>query len=138
MPQQPKNFITLSRSALYELVWTRPVTELANEFGISDVALAKRCRALKIPVPPRGHWAKVAAGQTPKRPRPCRLTRRTPPVRIPSSRSRPHRHRPNPPHHPHLRKPRSAHASTHSTSHRSTRCSTHTPPCCAPPSNCST
>jgi len=68
MPQQ-KNFITLSRSALYELVWTRPVTELAKEFGISDVALTKRCRALKIPVPPRGHWAKVAAGQTPKRPR---------------------------------------------------------------------
>ena len=65
----PHNFITLPRSQLYELVWTRPVRDLAAEFGISDVALAKRCRALKIPVPGRGHWAKVAAGQTPKRSR---------------------------------------------------------------------
>ena len=64
----PTNFITLSRSALYDLVWTKPVTELAKEFGISDVALAKRCRAINIPLPPRGYWARVAAGQTPKRP----------------------------------------------------------------------
>lgn len=64
----PTNYITLPRSELYELVWTKPVTELAKEFGISDVALAKRCRNLKIPLPPRGHWARVAAGQKPKRP----------------------------------------------------------------------
>lgn len=64
----PTNFITLPRSQLYELVWTKPVTELAKEFGISDVALAKRCRNLNIPLPPRGYWARVAAGQKPKRP----------------------------------------------------------------------
>jgi hypothetical protein len=50
----PTNFITLPRSQLYELVWSRPVTELAKEFGISDVALAKRCRALNIPLPDVG------------------------------------------------------------------------------------
>ncbi len=49
-----QNLITLPRSQLYELVWSKPVRDLAAEFGISDVALAKRCRALKIPVPPRG------------------------------------------------------------------------------------
>ena len=48
------NFITLPRSQLYELVWTRPVSELAKDFGISDVALAKRCRNLNIPLPPGG------------------------------------------------------------------------------------
>jgi len=64
----PHNLITLPRSQLYELVWTKPVRDLAAEFGISDVALAKRCRALKIPVPPRGYWARVAAGQEPRRP----------------------------------------------------------------------
>ncbi len=37
----PTNFITLRRSKLYELVWSRPVTEIAKEFGMSDVALAK-------------------------------------------------------------------------------------------------
>jgi hypothetical protein len=64
----PQNYITLSRSKLYELVWTKPVTELARDFGISDVALAKRCRAINIPLPPRGYWARVAAGQKLKRP----------------------------------------------------------------------
>ena len=63
-----QNLITLPRSQLYELVWSKPVRDLAAEFGISDVALAKRCRALKIPVPPRGYWARVAAGQKPRRP----------------------------------------------------------------------
>ena len=61
------NYITLSRTKLYELVWSRPVSELAKEFGISDVALAKRCKAINIPLPPRGYWARVAAGQTPPR-----------------------------------------------------------------------
>ena len=64
----PRNYITLPRSALYDLVWTKPVTELSKEFGISDVALAKRCRSIKIPLPPRGYWARVAAGQKPRRP----------------------------------------------------------------------
>lgn len=63
------NFITLPRSQLYDLVWSKPVTEVAKELGISDVALAKRCRNLNIPLPPRGYWARVAAGQSPKRPR---------------------------------------------------------------------
>lgn len=62
------NVITLPRSQLYELVWSKPVTELAKEFGMSDVALAKRCRAIRIPLPPRGYWARVAAGQKPRRP----------------------------------------------------------------------
>jgi hypothetical protein len=36
---------------------------LALRFGISDVAIAKRCRKLNIPVPGRGYWARKAAGQ---------------------------------------------------------------------------
>ena len=41
LPETPlTNFITLPRSQLYDLVWTKPVTELAKRFGISDVALA--------------------------------------------------------------------------------------------------
>src|SRR5579863_5896387 len=60
--------ITLSRDDLYELVWSKPMSELAKDFGISDVALAKRCRRLSIPVPGRGYWARVDAGQQPYRP----------------------------------------------------------------------
>jgi hypothetical protein len=57
--------ITLSREDLYELAWSKPITSLAQDFGISDVALAKRCRRLGIPIPGRGYWARVDAGQTP-------------------------------------------------------------------------
>lgn len=57
----------LSREELYEKVWSKPGVKLSEEFGISDVAIAKRCRKLNIPRPPRGYWAKVEAGQRPKR-----------------------------------------------------------------------
>jgi hypothetical protein len=60
--------LTLSREDLYELTWSKPLSELAKDFGISDVALAKRCRRLGIPVPGRGYWARVDAGQNTYRP----------------------------------------------------------------------
>ncbi|MGE3703273.1 MAG: hypothetical protein AB7G08_31710 [Hyphomicrobiaceae bacterium] len=60
---------TLTREELYELAWTKPVTQLAKEFGLSDVGLAKRFRKLQIPVPGRGHWARIQHGQTPRRPK---------------------------------------------------------------------
>ncbi len=47
---------------LCELVWSKPMTKLAEEFGISDVGLAKICRRNNIPVPPRGYWACKQAG----------------------------------------------------------------------------
>lgn len=46
----PTNYITLPRSQLYELVWSKPVTELAKEFGISDVALASEPRSGPVTV----------------------------------------------------------------------------------------
>jgi|GEM_PF-300908 len=61
--------ITLSREDLYELAWSKPISQLAADFGISDVALAKRCRRLGIPLPGRGYWARLDAGQTPYRPK---------------------------------------------------------------------
>lgn len=60
--------LTLSREDLYQLAWSKPMSELAKDFGISDVALAKRCRRLGIPVPGRGYWARVDAGQKLHRP----------------------------------------------------------------------
>jgi hypothetical protein len=53
----------LSRSQIYALVWSKPMTHLAKEFDISDVGLAKVCRKHDIPLPGLGHWAKVAAGK---------------------------------------------------------------------------
>ena len=61
--------LKLSREDLYELAWSKPLAQLAKDFGISDVALAKRCRRLGIPLPGRGYWARIDAGQTPYRPK---------------------------------------------------------------------
>jgi len=41
------------------------MSDLAKDFLISDVGLAKRCRAVDVPIPYRGYWARKAAGQTP-------------------------------------------------------------------------
>lgn len=54
---------SFSRQDLYDLVWAELVSVVAKRFGISDVGLAKLCRRHDIPLPPRGHWAKVAAGK---------------------------------------------------------------------------
>lgn len=53
----------LTREELYELVWTTPVKTLAAQYGISDVAFAKTCKQHNIPLPPRGHWAKLETGK---------------------------------------------------------------------------
>jgi hypothetical protein len=52
------------RKELYDLVWAQPVTKVAKQFGVSDVAIAKACRKLKVPVPGRGYWAKKANGHS--------------------------------------------------------------------------
>jgi hypothetical protein len=63
-----KRLRELSREELYELVWAKPAIELAKEFGISDVAIAKTCKRLNVPKPTAGYWRKLETGQKPKRP----------------------------------------------------------------------
>ena len=57
-----------TREELYELVWTEPMQSLAARWGISDVALKKRCVRMRIPTPHRGYWAKKAVGRSVRRP----------------------------------------------------------------------
>ena len=54
---------TLTRQELYDLVWSTPMTKLAESFGLSDVGLAKICDRHRVPTPPRGYWAKKDAGK---------------------------------------------------------------------------
>lgn len=54
-----------NREELYRKAWAIPMRKLAKEYGVSDVALAKTCRKLLVPVPGRGYWAKKAAGRSP-------------------------------------------------------------------------
>ncbi|MDD4730775.1 MAG: hypothetical protein PHX58_02455 [Desulfovibrio sp.] len=48
----------LTREDLYELVWEKPTSQLAKDFNVSDSAIAKWCRKMEVPKPPRGYWAK--------------------------------------------------------------------------------
>lgn len=58
----------VSRSELYDLVWSEPASKLAKRFSISDVMLAKACRGSNIPKPGLGYWAKQDAGKPTKKP----------------------------------------------------------------------
>lgn len=53
----------VNRKQLYNLVWSKPMNTLAKDYGLSGRGLAKLCQRNNIPVPPRGYWAKRAAGQ---------------------------------------------------------------------------
>lgn len=58
-----------NREELYEKVWAEPARKVAKHYGFSDVRLGKVCKALWVPMPGRGYWAKKIAGRpTRKRP----------------------------------------------------------------------
>ena len=61
--------VTFSPRELFDKVWETPVLKLAQEIGISDVALSKACRKAGLPLPPRGHWAKPVS-KRPGKPKP--------------------------------------------------------------------
>lgn len=48
--------ITLSAEELRELVWSKPMRDVAKDLGVSDVAVKKSCLRLGIETPKRGHW----------------------------------------------------------------------------------
>lgn len=48
-----------SRKEFYILVWSKPITTLAKEFGYSDTAIRKICIKHNIPMPQRGYWSKL-------------------------------------------------------------------------------
>ena len=58
----------VTRDQLYEQVWARPMLTVARDYEVSANYLARVCAALNVPWPPRGYWAKVAAGPKPRRP----------------------------------------------------------------------
>jgi hypothetical protein len=62
-----RNIVTIERNELYKQVWNEPVSKVALKYRISDVGLKKICKKLRVPTPPRGHWAKVQNGVSVKR-----------------------------------------------------------------------
>jgi hypothetical protein len=60
---ETRKSVTLSREELYALVWATPMSRLAVQYGLSGNGLAKICRRLDVPYPPRGYWARKEAGK---------------------------------------------------------------------------
>jgi len=60
--------LSFTREELYNLLWSKSMSSLAKELGVSDVGLAKACKRADIPLPGLGHWAKVQHGHKMNRP----------------------------------------------------------------------
>ena len=54
---------TLTRRELYDLVWAKPISNIAKEHGIGENELRKTCTRLKIPLPKNGYWMKLRYGK---------------------------------------------------------------------------
>lgn len=46
----------------FDEIWGKPATQVAKEYGISDVGLGKVCRQLNIPKPEPGYWRRKELG----------------------------------------------------------------------------
>lgn len=53
----------LSRAQIHELVWSKPMTEIAREFGVRDQHIARACDGADIARPRAGYWQKVEQGK---------------------------------------------------------------------------
>jgi len=57
----------IASTDFYELVWSEPVEKIAHRYKLSGNGLAKICKKHRIPLPPRGYWAKIHHGHKPRR-----------------------------------------------------------------------
>lgn len=49
------------KEELEKLVWEKPASQIAKDFGVSGKAIEKWCKAYGIQKPPRGYWTKKTA-----------------------------------------------------------------------------
>lgn len=47
-----------SKEELSKMIWEKPASCIAKEFGVSDKAIEKWCKTYGIKKPPRGYWSK--------------------------------------------------------------------------------
>lgn len=57
----------VTREQLYELVWSKPMLRVAEDFGVSSSYMARVCTELRVPRPPQGYWTRVEFGAKPTR-----------------------------------------------------------------------
>lgn len=54
--------LNVTRENLYEVVWRRPISQLAAHWGISASKIATTCKNLGVPYPSRNYWQLLANG----------------------------------------------------------------------------
>jgi hypothetical protein len=59
---------SLTRQELFRLVWSKPATHVAKDFGVPPAVVLKACKILNVPRPTTGHWVRVEHGQSPPPP----------------------------------------------------------------------
>lgn len=55
--------LKLSRAELHELIWSKPMTEIARHYGVRDMHVAQACDAFDVARPRPGYWQKVGHGK---------------------------------------------------------------------------
>jgi hypothetical protein len=53
----------LKRRELYDLVWSKPMKKIQEDFGLTYAQLKSICEEYKIPLPASGFWTKIAFGK---------------------------------------------------------------------------
>ena len=56
----------LTRTELFERIWSEPMGAVAKRYGLTGNGLAKICDRLEIPRPPRSHWTRSASARDPR------------------------------------------------------------------------
>ncbi|NJR18515.1 MAG: hypothetical protein HC785_24240 [Calothrix sp. CSU_2_0] len=54
------------KEELEKMVWEKPTLQIGKDFGVSDKAVEKWCKAYGIEKPPRGYWMKKGVGKESK------------------------------------------------------------------------
>jgi hypothetical protein len=57
------NETTISRTTLFKLLWSKPISEIAKEYNTDHQTLIGICIDYNIPRPQSGHWTKVRFGK---------------------------------------------------------------------------
>ncbi|MCM0591226.1 MAG: group I intron-associated PD-(D/E)XK endonuclease [Gloeotrichia echinulata IR180] len=52
-----------SKEELAKLVWEKPTAQIGRDFGVSDKAVEKWCKAYGLDKPARGYWVRKAYGR---------------------------------------------------------------------------
>lgn len=51
--------IQLTRKELYDLVWSTPLSKIAEKYAVNPDGIKKICKKFNVPMPPNGYWSKM-------------------------------------------------------------------------------